>query len=610
MCGIIGYVGKRNAVEELLKGLYKLEYRGYDSSGLSVFDGVSGKIVTEKKFGRISNLDNATKELRKGGYTFGIAHTRWATHGKPSDENSHPHGDSKGIVSIVHNGIIENYNEHKKRLIEKGEVFLSETDTEVAAKIIAENYEGDPLKALAKTIKIITGSYAIAAIFRDYPDVIFTAKKDNPLVIGFSEGEKYIASDITAFISRTREYLPLADMQIARVTENSVEVFDENLSPVEYKTMTASWDYESADLGKYSCFMEKEINEQPRVAQNVLSPRIKDDLPDFSSDGIDVARIAASNRIYISACGTAMHAGLFAKNIIERFARIPVDVSIASEFRYSNPILSRDDYSFVISQSGETADTLAALRMLNASGVPTAAIVNVVGSTIAREAQNVLYTNAGPEIAVASTKAYISQALLLALLALAIAKEKKTMTVQLVRKYTHQLATISDVISELLTNSDRIKELAELIKDDESLFFLGRGVDYAAISEASLKLKEISYIHCEAYAAGELKHGTISLISDKSHVIAIATNPELFDKMESNIKEVAARGAYVYLITTEDGQRMCKVANDSYILPTKGGLFEPLLAVIICQILAMYTAKALGFDVDKPRNLAKSVTVE
>lgn len=608
MCGIIGYVGSGNAVNELVTGLYKLEYRGYDSAGLSVWE--NGKIVTKKKYGRIANLDKATLAMRDGNYTFGIAHTRWATHGKPSDVNSHPHGDAGNIVSVVHNGIIENYGLHKKELIDEGEVFLSETDTEVAAKLLARNYNGDPLATIAKTMSMLTGSYAFGIIFKDHPETLFAAKKDSPLLIGFGNGENYIASDITAFISHTREYLPLSDMQIARITKNEVELYDEKLDRVPIKKMFASWDCESSDIGEWSCFMEKEIYEQPRVAQNVLSPRINNGLPDFSADGLDVERIAASDRIYISACGTAMHAGLFAKNLIERFARIPVDVVIASEFRYSNPILDKKNYSIVISQSGETADTLAVLRMLNAGGLPTAAIVNVVGSTIAREAQYVLYTNAGPEIAVASTKAYISQTLLLSLLALAIAWKKGSLPEELVRKYTHQLASISDVISEMLQNTDKIKELAELIKKDKSLFFLGRGVDYAAISEASLKLKEISYIHCEAYAAGELKHGTISLISNKTHVIAIATNPELFDKMESNIKEVVARGAYVYLITTEDGKRIRKVANDSYILPTQGGLFEPLLAVILCQVLAMNTAQKLGFDVDKPRNLAKSVTVE
>lgn len=610
MCGIIGYVGKKDAASALIEGLYKLEYRGYDSAGLSVYDSASESILTEKKAGRISVLDGAASELKGRGFYMGIAHTRWATHGEPSDRNSHPHSDGHGKLSLVHNGIIENYAELKEQLIAEGEVFLSETDTEVAAKLLGKNYSGDPLDAISKTMKLLKGSYAFAIIFSDCPNKVYAAKKDSPLLCGIGKGENYLASDATAFMSKTSDYIALKDMQIAELSENSVCVYTAELVKQTPEILKANWDAGSAELNGYSCYMEKEINEQPEVAKRVISGRVKDGMPDFSGENVDIGRIARAGKIHIVACGTAMHAGLFAKSVFEKLARIPVEVSLASEFRYCDPILSENDFAFVISQSGETADTLAALRLLKEKEIPTAAVVNVVGSTIAREADAVLYTDAGPEIAVASTKAYFSQALLLSLLALDVTYCKYPDKKDVVYKYTSVLTEMPKFVLEIVSKAEKAETLASEIMNDSSLFFIGRGIDYAAICEASLKLKEISYIHSEAYAAGELKHGTISLISPQTHVIALATEASLFDKMGSNIKEVASRGAKVHLITVPEGKKLAENSDGITVLPDGAEIFAPILAVVFCQFLAMYTAKALGQDVDKPRNLAKSVTVE
>ena len=616
MCGIIGYTGKKEATRELLQGLYALEYRGYDSSGVAVFDrNDPNQIIVKKKKGRISELEALLSVCgdEVSGSTIGIGHTRWATHGAPNDANSHPLCGNKGLVQLVHNGIIENYVELREECVRMGDEFRSETDTEVLAHIIEHEFEKDkdhPLQALQRAIARAQGSYGLCVLFCGFPDTIFAAKKDSPLLIGYGDGETYIASDITAFLNSTRSYSPMYDGETAVIRADKVCIYDAAGKEVHRDPILATWDQDAAQKGHFDCYMHKEIYEQPAAVEALLKGRTKDSLPDFSAEGFDIARLSKARAIHIVACGSAMHSALYGKHMIEEMARIPVYVEIASEFRYKNPIMHEDDFAFVISQSGETADTLAALRLIKQRGIANAAIVNVSASTIAREADHVFLINAGPEIAVATTKAYTSQSLLLALFAVAIAYKKGMISDSFAKEQTHNITTFSDAISELLESTDALSRIAKRLETAQSAFFIGRGRDYAAISEASLKLKEITYIHSEAYASGELKHGTISLIDEGVNVIAIATDDALFDKTLSNIKEVKARHGYVFLVTTKAGQYLSHSCDETFILPEVDEHLAPLLAVICAQFIAYKTALGKGLDVDKPRNLAKSVTVE
>ncbi len=610
MCGIIGYTGVENAVPKLLDGLSALEYRGYDSAGIAVFTG-EGALKTIKSKGRLSLLAEKIQSLpTELTSSCGIGHTRWATHGAPSDVNSHPHGTER--LMIVHNGIIENYAEIKTFLVGKGYTFASETDTETAAKLIDFFYgtTGDPVDALKEAAGVLTGSYAIGAVFASRPGIIYAMRKDNPLIVATSEEGNFIASDIPAVLKYTDRYFRLDEGDIAVVASESVTVLRDGKA-VDVPFETAQWDREAAEKGGYPHFMIKEIHEEPDAIVKTVRPRVKDGLPELGIEGLTDERLRSFERIHMVACGTAMHAGLVGKYAIEKLARVPVNVEIASEFRYKNPILGKNDLVIIISQSGETADTLAALRLAKKEGVYTLAVVNVAGSTIAREADSVLYTWAGPEIAVASTKAYTVQLSVMYLFALRIAFAHGKLTEQETKAYTGELLTgAPQIVRAVLDREDRCAAIAKLYKDHNDIFFIGRGVDYALSMEAALKLKEISYIHCEAYAAGELKHGTISLIDDGTPVFAIACQPELFEKMVSNIKEVKARGARVILICRESAAVPDNVADDVVYVPEMSDLFMPIPTAAVAQLIAYYASLYLGCDVDKPRNLAKSVTVE
>ncbi len=613
MCGIIGFTGTKNAVPLLLEGLSALEYRGYDSAGIAVF-GKEGELEVYKSKGRLAVVAEKISSLPTPLYSeCGIGHTRWATHGEPSDVNSHPHGTDN--VYIVHNGIIENYAELKKVLTAKGYEFVSETDTEVAAKLLDYHYTQtkDPKKAFKATIAELTGSYAIGAIFKDYPGEIYTTRKDNPLIIAVSDEGNFIASDIPAVLKHTKKYYHIFEGEVARVTKDSVEIFDKDDKLCTRKLEEAKWDLEAAEKGGYPHFMIKEINEEPDAIMKTLRPRIKDGMPSFDIEALTDEKLAQFTRIHVIACGTAMHAGLIGKFAAESLARVPVDVEIASEFRYKNPILSPTDLAIIISQSGETADTLAALRLCKEQGVFTLGIVNVAGSTIAREADAVIYTWAGPEIAVASTKAYTVQISVMYLFALRLAYANGHLSLEQTKAYVDELLNKSPEIIKLSMNlEDTCKNIADKIKNASDIFYIGRGIDYALAMEASLKLKEISYIHCEAYAAGELKHGTISLITDGVPVFALANSDSLFEKMISNIKEVKARGAFVIMICRQKdaGKIPEGVADDVILVPELSEVFMAIPVATIVQLIAYYTSVLLGCDVDKPRNLAKSVTVE
>jgi len=613
MCGIIGFTGKRNAVPLLIEGLSALEYRGYDSAGIAVF-GENGGLEVYKSKGRLSVVAEKIKSLPKPLYSeCGIGHTRWATHGEPSDVNSHPHGTDR--VYIVHNGIIENYSELKKELITKGYGFLSETDTEIAAKLIDYYYgeTNDPFEAFQKAMARLTGSYAISAIFRDYPGKIFATRKDNPLIVAVSDEGNYIASDIPAVLRHTKRYYHIFEGEVAIVSSDKVEIFDKNRNTVKRDIEEAKWDLEAAEKGGYAHFMIKEINEEPDAVVKTLRPRIKNGMPDFGVPQLSDERLSKFKKIHVIACGTAMHAGLIGKNAAESLARVPVDVEIASEFRYKDPILSSDDLAIIISQSGETADTLAALRLCKEHGVFTLGIVNVAGSTIAREADAVIYTWAGPEIAVASTKAYTVQISIMYLFALRLAYANGSLDEASTKKYVSELADDSPNAIKAAMKLEKVcRTIADKYKNASDIFYIGRGIDYALSMEAALKLKEISYIHCEAYAAGELKHGTISLISEGVPVFAIATVERLFEKMVSNIKEVKARGASVIMICREsDKDRIPEgVADDVILVPELSEVFMAMPVATVVQFIAYHTSVLLGCDVDKPRNLAKSVTVE
>lgn len=603
MCGIVGYIGKRNCADVLLDGLSSLEYRGYDSAGVAIFE--NNAVKTVKSCGRLKNLREKLNSVGTPVGNCGIGHTRWATHGKPSNENAHPHSGSK--VTLVHNGIIENYLALKQKLESKGFTFESDTDTEVAAKLIDYYYHGDPLDAIKNALTQIRGSYAFGILFHDFPDTVYAVRKDSPLIVGTGEGENFIASDIPAILKYTRKYYLMDENEVAVLKSNEITFCNLDGENIVKEPLTATWDISAAEKGGYRHFMLKEIFEQPKAIKNTISPRIENGKVVF--EGIADGDFKDVDKIHIVACGTAMHAGMVGKYAIESLARIPVDVDIASEFRYRNPILGKKDLVIIISQSGETADTLAALRLAKSRGVKTIAVVNVVGSSISREADNVIYTWAGPEIAVASTKAYSVQLSVMYMIAAKVAHDKEAIDEARYIEFCGQILKLPDAVEQVLKLQESCQHLASLYQNAHSLFFIGRGMDYAISLEGSLKLKEISYVHSEAYAAGELKHGTISLIVEGMPVIAVATQKNLFEKTVSNLKEVKARGARVLLVCRK-GESDTDAADDVIYLPDMPDIFMPSLSIIPLQLFAYYMAVLRGCDVDKPRNLAKSVTVE
>ena len=606
MCGIVGYVGKRSAQDVLLDGLEKLEYRGYDSAGVAL--ALDGGIRVVKSKGRLTALREKLAAQQLAQSFCGIGHTRWATHGEPSDVNSHPHSTPR--VSIVHNGIIENYGLLKERLAAKGYTFQSETDTEVLVKLIDSCYTGDPLRALQQALAKVRGSYALAVLFRDYPDTIFAVKRESPLIVGWGEGENFVASDIPALLKYTRKYSVLEEGDMAVCTTEGIRFYNEFGEPVERQQLTVDWDMEAAEKGGYPHFMLKEINEQPAAIMATVSTRVEDGLPVLRIPELTDEVLRGIGRVHLVGCGTAMHAGMVGKSAIETLARVPAEVDIASEFRYRDPILEKNDLVIIISQSGETSDTLAALKLAKSRGVPVLAIVNVVGSSIARAADYVMYTYAGPEIAVASTKAYMVQMCVLYLFALRLAYARGRLNEAETRRYTAQLLRAPEIIKARLADCEQIKYLASRYMNTQSCFFIGRGFDYSLSLEGSLKLKEISYVHSDAYAAGELKHGTISLITDGVPVIALATQKQVYEKTISNAKETRSRGARVLLFTTKDAVVPEGVADAVIRLDEYEDLLMPLQLIVPLQLFAYYMAVLRGCDVDKPRNLAKSVTVE
>lgn len=609
MCGIVGYVGPKQAADYLLEGMSKLEYRGYDSAGIAVFDGE--KIVVEKSVGRLNTLQmKLGASLPQG--NMGIGHTRWATHGRPSDRNSHPHTDCSGDFVVVHNGIIENYLHLKEELIAKGHVFASETDTEVVAHLVEEYDQGDFEATVKKVLSIIEGSYALVFMSRRDPGKIICSKQDNPLVIGLGEGENYIASDIPAIINYTRKTYILSDGEMAVVTADSVWVMNRQGVPVSKKVFEVNWDAEAAEKGGYEHFMIKEIYEQPKAIRETMSGRLAKDDSTIIFDELKWTRddLANIKKIFIVACGTAYHAGIVGKYYLEQLAKISVEVDIASEFRYRSPLLDETTLTIVISQSGETSDTLAALKEAKRLGSRTLAITNVVGSSIAREADQVLYTWAGPEIAVASTKAYTTQLVSVCMLAVYVAGLRGTLPASTIKTLIQGMRQLPEQAHELLEDVEPIKTFAQQYGFNEDVFFIGRSLDYAVALEGALKLKEISYIHAEAYAAGELKHGTLALIIDGVPVIALATQTDVYEKTLSNIKEVKARDAVVIGIGLKGDRQLEKYVDHTIFIPATEKYLTPILTVIPLQLLAYYAAVTRGCDVDKPRNLAKSVTVE
>ncbi|MEE1251048.1 MAG: glutamine--fructose-6-phosphate transaminase (isomerizing) [Lachnospiraceae bacterium] len=610
MCGIVGYIGKRQAAPVLLDGLEKLEYRGYDSAGMAVYDGK--QINIKKATGRLKVLNELTHggELLPG--TVGIGHTRWATHGEPSDVNAHPHFNADRTIAVVHNGIIENYLKLRNTLTERGYHFLSETDTEVVAHLLDYYYKKvkNPLEAITKVMHRVEGSYALGILFSDEPDVVYSVRKDSPLIVGKGKDGNLIASDVPAVLKYTREVYFIENEEIARLSEDTIEFFNVDGEAIEKEPKMIEWDINAAEKGGYEHFMLKEMYEQPKTVRDTLSPRIKDGKIVIDELGMTDEEIRAIKKIHIVACGSAYHTGVTNKYIFEGMARIPVEVDVASEFRYRNPILEEGTLVIIISQSGETADTLAALRLAKERGIMTLGIVNVVGSSIAREADKVMYTWAGPEIAVATTKAYSAQLIAQYLLAIKFAEVRGTISAEQVADYITDLKKLPDQIEMLLNNKEKIQRFANRYIAAKDVFFIGRGIDYAISLEGSLKLKEISYIHSEAYAAGELKHGTISLIEDGTLVASVVTQPELYKKTISNIVEVRTRGAFVLAITNEENTEIEKAADYVIYIPQTNPYFTNSLAIIPLQLFGYYVAVGKGCDVDKPRNLAKSVTVE
>lgn len=609
MCGIVGYVGHRDCSDVLVSALTKLEYRGYDSAGIAVFE--NGEIKTVKTKGKLKDLEDKLATVGKPDGHIGIGHTRWATHGEPSDVNSHPHSGAR--VTIVHNGIIENYIELKEFLVSKGREFLSDTDTEVVAQLLDYKYNGNPLETIDAVMAELKGSFALGIMFKDFPDRIFAVRRESPLIVGVAEGECFIASDVPAILQYTRDYYLLDHDEIATLSGEGVAFVDEHLDPIEKELKTADWDMEAAEKGGYPHFMIKEINEQPTAIRTTIMPRIKDGLPCLEECGITLEKLKDFTNITIVACGTAMHAGMVGKYVIEDLARVPVNVDIASEFRYRNPIVGKGDLVIIISQSGETADSLAAMRLAKQKGATTLAIVNAKGSSIAREADMLIYTLAGPEIAVASTKAYITQLSVVYLFAFELALAKETVSVAECKRLVSALMKMPEAVEYVIDNcEEKCKYIATKLVTAESLLYIGRGLDYALSMEGSLKLKEVSYIHSESYAAGELKHGTISLIDEEMPVISVATQTDVIPKTISNIVEVKSRGAKIILVCTDACARELKDGVADYVveIPHTEELLMPITAVVPLQLLAYYTSINRGNDPDKPRNLAKSVTVE
>lgn len=609
MCGIVGYVGNAQAAPFLLDGMSKLEYRGYDSAGIAVYE--KGKIRVEKCVGRLDALRHKLEGRMPEG-SMGIGHTRWATHGRPSDRNSHPHTDESGDFVVVHNGIIENYLMLKEKLIAKGQKFSSDTDTEIVAHLFADFYEGDMEEAVKKVLKTIEGSYSLVFMCAAEPDKLICTKKDNPLIIGLGEGENFIASDIPAIIAKTRRTYIMSDGEIATVTKDGGWVQDINGTPITKKVFEVNWNAEAAEKGGFEHFMLKEIYEQPKAIKDTMRGRLAENGTEinFTELGWTPEDFTGISKIFIVACGTAYHAGIVGKYYLENLARIPVEVDIASEFRYRNPLVDANCLTIVISQSGETIDTLAALKEAKRLGSRTLAVTNVVGSSIAREADQVVYTYAGPEIAVASTKAYTTQLLVMLMLAVYVGRLRGTLDGNKADALAKGLHKVPEQLHDMLENVDQIKVFARHYGSSLDAFFLGRSLDYAVALEGALKLKEISYIHAEAYAAGELKHGTLALIVEGVPVIVLATQEDVYDKTVSNLQEVKAREAMVIAIALEGDDSIAKYADHVIYIPRADKELAPILAVLPLQLLAYYAALTRGCDVDKPRNLAKSVTVE
>ena len=612
MCGIVGYAGERQAAPILLDGLAKLEYRGYDSAGLAVRNGASDPEIVKAK-GRLKALAEKTNDGKSLLGDCGIGHTIWATHGEPSVENAHPHcSDDKNVVA-VHNGIIENYQELKDKLIRKGYQFYSETDTEVAVKLIDyyyKKYEGTPVDALNHAMIRIRGSYALAVMFKDYPEEIYVARKDSPMILGLGDGESYLASDVPAILKYTKKVYYIGNLEIGRLQKGNITFYNLDGDVIEKELVEIKWDAKAAEKAGYEHFMMKEIQEQPKAVLDTLNSVIKDGQIDLSELGLDEEEIRKISQIYVVACGSAYHVGVAAQYVIEDLARIPVRVELASEFRYRKPILDPNGLVIIISQSGETADSLAALREAKSKGIRTLAIVNVVGSSIAREADNVFYTLAGPEISVATTKAYSTQLIAAYCLAVQFALTRGEITEEYYTELIAEMQTIPDKIRKVLDDKERIQWFAAKQANAKDIFFIGRGLDYAISLEGSLKMKEISYIHSEAYAAGELKHGTISLLEDNTLVIGVLTQADLYEKTLSNMVECKSRGAYLCAITSYGNYNMEDTADFVTYIPKTDAHFATSLAVIPLQLMGYYVSVAKGLDVDKPRNLAKSVTVE
>ena len=608
MCGIVGYIGNKPSVPFLLSGLSKLEYRGYDSAGIAVLTD-ENQVCVRKAKGRLSVLSDKISGENISG-SIGIGHTRWATHGEPSDVNSHPHTSNRGDIAVVHNGIIENYAILKEKLISRGYEFVSETDTEVVSHLLDYYYNGDMIDAIIRLTEKLEGSYALGIVSAAHPGEMFAVRKDSPLIVGIGDGENYIASDIPAVLEYTRDVYLLEDKEIVHFKDNTITVLDTDKTEVKKEVFHIDWDVSAAEKGGYEHFMFKEIMEQPSAITNTVMPRIENGNIVLDNIALTKEDIEGFSKIYIIGCGSAYHVGVTAKYFIEQLARIPVDVELASEFRYRNPIINKNDLIIIISQSGETADTLAALREAKNQGARILSIVNVVGSSIARESDDVLYTWAGPEIAVATTKAYSTQMQALYLIGLYFAKMKKTVPEEEFCALINELSVLPSKLQQILDNIEPLSSYAAKHFNAKDVFFLGRGLDYCTCLEGSLKLKEISYIHSEAYAAGELKHGTISLVEDGTLIVSLATQGAVFDKMISNIKEVKTRGAVVFSIAQEGNTAIESESDFVYYIPKTLDIFAPALTVVPLQIFAYYMAVNKGCDVDKPRNLAKSVTVE
>lgn len=612
MCGIVGYNGNQQATPILLKGLEKLEYRGYDSAGLSVRNGTSDTEIVKAK-GRLKALAEKTDDGKAMKGTIGIGHTRWATHGEPSEKNAHPHCSDDHNVIGVHNGIIENYQELKEKLLRHGYTFYSQTDTEVAVKLIdyyEKKYNQGPLYSLTHAMQRIRGSYALAVMFKNYPDTIYAARKDSPMVIGIAEGASYLASDVTPILNYTKTVYYIGNEQVAELNKGSVKFFNLDQEEVEIEPKEVTWDAEAAEKNGYEHFMIKEIHEQPKAVKDTLKSVIKDGKIDLSEVGIDKETAEKLNNIIIVACGSAYHVGVVGQYVIESASRIPVRVELASEFRYRDPIMNENDLVIVISQSGETADSLAALRLAKKMNIKTLGIVNVVGSSIAREADYVFYTLAGPEIAVATTKAYSAQLIAIYALAIQLGKYREIIDENRYTSLIEEMETLPEKMERVLSDKERIQWFASKYANAQDMYFIGRGIDYAVSLEGSLKMKEISYVHSEAYAAGEIKHGPISLIEDGTLVIGICTDKKLFEKTRSNMVEVKSRGAYLMGLTSYGNYSIEDTADFTVYIPQTDPYFTTSLAIIPLQLLGYYLSVAKGLNVDKPRNLAKSVTVE